>query len=809
MKNPIATDSGPARLDFGVTGMTCGACASRLQKTLGKQTGVSDAAVNFALERAEVRYDPQLTDPKKIAHAVQRTGFDVSARETDFGIDGMTCSACANRVQKVLQRVPGVLDASVNFALERGTIRALPGQVTTADLSAAVSNAGFALRETQSQDEAADAEEHRQTEQRKLRGEATKLILAAVLTAPLVLQMFAMMLGSGLHLPPWGELMLAAPVQIVFGARFYTAAYKALRAGAGNMDVLVVMGTTAAFGYSLYLLVTLGSAAQGQLYFEASAVIITLVLLGKFLEARAKRGTTEAIRQLMSLRPETARIIRDGVEVEVAISAVEHGDVVIIRPGEHVAVDGTIVEGRGELDEALITGESLPVTKLPGDEVTGGSINGAGLLRVRATAVGQDSTLSRIIRLVERAQSGKAQVQRLVDRISEVFVPVVVGLALLTFGAWMVTGNGFETALIAAVSVLVIACPCALGLATPTAIVTGTGAAARAGILIKDVDNLERAHRIDTVIFDKTGTLTEGRPTVIEVDTLGGDRTYLLGLAASAQQGSEHPLGRAVIQAATTESIDLQPPKNFESHTGQGIAAEIGGRRVVIGNATFLDEQGVETKIGEKRSREWQANGWTVVWVAVEDTLAGLLAIADPIRQESPIAVARLNELGIRTVMLSGDTQTVAGKVGAALGIDEASGSVRPEDKAQSIQTLHNDGRVVAMVGDGINDAPALAAADVSIAMGTGTDVAMETAGVTLMRPDPRLVAEAVSVSRATWRKIRQNLFWAFIYNVIGIPLAALGFLSPAIAAAAMALSSVSVVSNSLLLRRWRPRLQN
>jgi Cu+-exporting ATPase len=718
-----------------------------------------------------------------------------ATQQLDFKIRGMTCGACAARLQRVFTRLDGVVNADVNFALESGRVEVIAARTSLNDLAAAAAKAGFELVEPQAQP--ADTEA-------SLARERYTLILAVVLTLPLVAQMAAMFVGVPLHLSPWLELALAAPVQLYVGRRFYAGAWRSLRGGAGNMDVLVALGTSAAFGYSLYLLATLGSAARGQLYFEASAVIITLVLAGKYLEARAKRGTTEAIRRLMSLRPQTACLLRDGAETEVPVEQVATDDRLVVRPGERVPVDGMVVSGTSELDESLLTGESLPVSKGPDDPVTGGAINGSGRLIIRATRVGQDSTLARIIRLVESAQAGKAPVQRLVDRISAIFVPAVLGIAVVTAAVWLLGGGSFEQALVAAVSVLVIACPCALGLATPTAIVTGTGAAARSGILVKDVETLERAHRVAAVVFDKTGTLTEGQPEVSSVVALDGSESELLALAASAQQGSEHPLARAVLRRAQRESMPVKELTAFRNVPGQGIRAELGSTRVIIGNSDLLESQGIALHSGGQRAGGLMARGETVMWIAADGTLKGLIGVQDPLRAAARDAIRQLRGLGIRTIMLSGDAPAVARRVADRLAMDEARGGVLPADKAAVVDGLRQDGAVVAMVGDGVNDAPALAAADVGIAMGSGTDVAMETAGITLMRSDPRLVGAALALSRATWRKIRQNLFWAFIYNVIGIPLAALGYLSPAVAGAAMALSSVSVVSNSLLLKRWR-----
>lgn len=809
-----------ARIDLPVRGMTCGACAIRLEKALGLVAGVDSASVNFAVERADIHYDPAHLAVPEIADAIAKAGFEVPTENFSFAIEGMTCSACSTRVEKALRQVPGVVEANVNLAIERADVRGLAGVTRLADLADAVTQAGYGARiESPAASQAQAEEEHRQRDQALLRRELIILLIAAAFATPFMIQMGAMatpyLVEIGAmssmfhwHLRGLTELLLATPVQFIIGARFYRSAFKALRARSGNMDVLVVMGTTSAYAYSVYLLISLGlDGAMGQLYFEASVIIITLVLLGKFLESRAKRGTTAAIRQLMDLRPQTARLRRaDGSEQEVSISDVRSGDLVIVRPGERIPVDGEVVAGRSELDESLITGESLPVDKQPGSKVTGGAINGTGLLEVRATAVGADSTLARIIRLVENAQGGKAPVQRLVDRISEIFVPIVVALAVITFAGWFFTTGNFEQALISAVAVLVIACPCALGLATPTAIMTGTGAAARAGILIKDVESLERAHRLDTIIFDKTGTLTAGRPTIVGTATLRGTEDELLQLAASVQHGSEHPLAHAMLSAAEERQLSRTPVTDFRSHTGRGVSGTVNGREFFIGNTRLLDEQGIEAGPAAKHVQDWEKQGRTAVFVADRDGVLGVLAIADPLRPEALEAVATLRKMGVRTVMLSGDAELVAAEIGRQVGVDEARGAVRPEGKAEAIQELRSGGRVVGMLGDGINDAPALAAADVGIAMGTGTDIAMETAGITLMRPDPRLVAGSIQASRATFRKIKQNLFWAFIYNIVGIPLAAFGFLSPALAGAAMAMSSVSVVTNSLLLRRWRPR---
>lgn len=803
--NVANVDSQSGHLLTKITGMTCGACAARLEKALSRVPGVESANVNFATEQADVVYDPASTDVAGVTGAIARAGFGIGESTFSFAVGGMTCSACSGRIEKALSRVPGVLEANVNLALERADVRAIAGQVDRHVLEAAVTAAGYTARFPDTAADDAD-EQQREHDARALRRERYVLITSALLTLPLVAQMGAMVLGLHVHLSPWVELGLATPVQFVIGARFYRAAWKAIRAGAGNMDVLVAMGTTTAYAYSLYLFWALGSAASGKLYFEASAVIITLVLLGKYMESRAKRGTTAAIRQLMDLRPKTARVERDGKEIELPVAQVRKGDLVVVRPGESVPVDGTVADGRSEVDESLITGESIPVDKEPGSKVTGGSMNGTGLMKVSATAVGEDSTLAKIIRLVENAQAGKAPIQRLVDRISELFVPTVLVIAVVTFVVWYLAAGNLESALISAVSVMVIACPCALGLATPTAIMTGTGAAARAGILIKDVEALERAHSINAVIFDKTGTLTTGHPSVVDLHAVNDDETGLLATVASLQQGSEHPLARAVLARAAADGVELSPVSEFRSFTGFGVAGTVSDGKVISGNEQFMRNNDIETDAESATAADWEVQGKTVIWVAREGILLGLLAIADPLRPESVPAIAELKRMGVRTLLLSGDAVRAVEEIGRQVGIDESRGAVKPADKAAEVESLRAKGYRVGMIGDGINDAPALAAADVGIAMGSGTDIAMETAGVTLMRSNPSLVPGAISVSRATWRKIRQNLFWAFIYNVIGIPFAALGYLSPTIAGAAMAFSSVSVVTNSLWLRRWQPK---
>ncbi|MHA3914952.1 heavy metal translocating P-type ATPase [Halovulum sp. GXIMD14793] len=718
------------------------------------------------------------------------TGMHPPTSRITLPVSGMHCASCAGRVEAALGAVPGVADASVNLALETAAITFDPARVSPDNLVNTVTEAGFESRlpedTTPADKDHADG--------------LTELILAAALTLPLLAQMVAMWLGLGWHLPPWAELALAAPVQFIIGRQFYIRAWAALKARTGTMDHLVVMGTSAAFFYSLWVLLRDGAAATGHLYFEASAVVITLVLAGKFLEARAKTSAAAALRTLLALRPESAQVLRDGQEITLPASDILMGDTVILRPGERLAVDGVVLDGDSELDESLVTGEPLPVLRRPGDPVIAGAINGTGRILVRAERIGADTTLARIAQMVADAQTGKAPVQRLIDRISAVFVPVVLGIAALTLLGWILAGAGFEPALVAAISVLVIACPCALGLATPTALVAGTGAAAKAGILIKDIDTLERAGRIDLVVFDKTGTLTEGKPTVTDILAFNGTNEALLATAAAVQIGSEHPLGKAIVQAAEARNRALPDAADIHARVGAGIEGRVDDEQVRIGTHDFAAPDADEASAAALTEQ-----GKTVVWVARSGTALGLIALTDQPRPDAKAAIQSLKARGIRTVLLTGDAESTASEIGEKLGLDEVCARMRPEDKATAIQAFAAAGAKTAMIGDGINDAPALAAADLGIAMGSGTDVALQTAGVTLMRPRPSLVAATLDIARATAAKIRQNLFWAFAYNVVLIPVAALGYLSPMLAGLAMALSSVSVVSNSLLLKRWRP----
>ena len=786
-------------IDLQVTGMTCASCVLRVEKTLRSIAGVRNASVNLATEKATVLADSSVA-PNALAAAVRQAGYDVASRTLQLQLEGMTCASCVSRVEKALLKVPGVLAAVVNLATEKATVTALSTVPTTA-LLAAIEKAGYSAREASSSVEAS---------RRATLPQWAPVALGALLTLPLVTPMVLALFGIEWTLDGWVQLLLATPVQFLLGWRFYVAGYKAVRARAGNMDLLVALGTSAAYGLSVYLLFQhAGHDMVQHLYFEASAAVITLVLLGKWLEGRAKRQTTDAIRALNALRPATARVRRDGVETELPAERVVVGDLVVVRPGERVAVDGEITEGRSHLDESLITGESLPVAKGVGDRVTGGSINAEGVLCVKTVAVGTETTLARVIRMVESAQTAKAPIQRIVDRVSAVFVPVVLGTALVTFLGWVAVSGNWEAALINAVAVLVIACPCALGLATPTAIMAGTGVAAQSGILIKDAQALEVAHAVTMVVFDKTGTLTEGRPSLAAVvPTVGHSREDVLRIAAALQKTSEHPLAHAVMDAVRAERLLAPEAHEAKALPGRGLQATIDGQAILLGSTRLLRELGAEPGDLAAEAEQLELQGRTVSWL-MQSTgsttlVVGLLAFGDRVKASAKLAIERLHELGIETMMLTGDNKGSAQAVAGDLGIRNFRAEVLPGDKAAMVQRLREAGSVVAMVGDGINDAPSLAAADIGIAMSTGTDVAMETAGITLMRGDPRLVADAIQVSRATYRTIKRGLFWAFAYNIIGIPLAALGLLSPVIAGAAMAFSSVSVVANALLLRRWR-----
>ena len=805
-QSPAAPSS--SRLDLPIAGMTCAACSARIEKVLNRLPGV-EASVNLAAERASVALSGEETTPQKVVEAIEKAGFSVPPATVELELTGMTCAACAARIEKVLNRLPGV-EGAVNLAAERARIRYVPGLADTARLISAVEKAGFGARVASD----TTREEEKARKAALYAAEKRRFFIAALLTLPLVAQMVTMFgpapeHGVGGHsdlLPRWLQLLLATPVQFWIGWRFYDGAYKALRGGGANMDVLVALGTTMAYVFSL--VVTLFGLEHQHVYFEASAAVITLVLLGKLLEARAKAKTTAALEALVRLQPKTARVERHGELVELDVALLIPGDVFIVRPGEAVPVDGEVIEGASSVNEAMLTGESMPVGKQAGDAVFAATSNGQGMLRCRATGVGEHTLLAGIIRLVAEAQGSKAPVQRLADKISAIFVPVVCAIALVTFGLWWWLGGDFTTALVNAVAVLVIACPCALGLATPTAIMVGTGRGAAAGILVKNAEALERAERLKVLAVDKTGTLTRGEPAVTDIVALGASEDEVLALAAALEQGSEHPLARAVLAEQKARGLAMQAVSGFAAVAGHGVEGTVSSRALLLGSPSWAAERGASVENGVLAALQGQ--GKTVVVLAEQgDSLAhalGLIAIADPLRESSKAAVARLQALGVEVVMLTGDNRATAAAIAAQAGIPHFEAEVLPGDKAAAVQKLKQGGRLVAMAGDGINDAPALAAADVSFAMGAGSDAAVEAADLTLVKSDLMGVAHAIALSRATLSKIRQNLFFAFIYNVLGIPLAAFGLLNPVVAGAAMALSSVSVVSNSLLLRRWLPK---
>ncbi|MCU5581873.1 heavy metal translocating P-type ATPase [Bacillus toyonensis] len=791
-----------------ISGMTCAACANRIEKGLKKVEGVHDANVNFALEKTKIMYDPTKTNPQNFREKVESLGYGIVSDKAEFTVSGMTCAACANRVEKRLNKLDGVNKATVNFALESATVDFNPDEVSVNEMKSTITKLGYKL-EVKS-DEQDGSTDHRLQE---IERQKKKFIISFILSFPLLWAMVShFSFTSFIYLPdmlmnPWVQLTLATPVQFIIGGQFYIGAYKALRNKSANMDVLVALGTSAAYFYSVYLSIqSIGSSEHmTDLYFETSAVLITLIILGKLFEAKAKGRSSEAITKLMGLQAKTATVVRDGTEMKILIEEVVAGDIVYVKPGEKIPVDGEIVEGKSAIDESMLTGESIPVDKTIGDVVIGSTINKNGFLKVKATKVGRDTALAQIIKVVEEAQGSKAPIQRVADQISGIFVPVVVVIAIITFAVWMifVTPGDFGGALEKMIAVLVIACPCALGLATPTSIMAGSGRSAEYGILFKGGEHLETTHRLDTVILDKTGTVTNGKPVLTDVIVADGFyEEEILRLVGAAEKNSEHPLAEAIVEGIKEKRIDIPSSETFEAIPGFGIESIVEGKQLLIGTRRLMTKFDIDIEEVSKSMEELEREGKTAMLIAIDKEYAGIVAVADTVKDTSKAAIARLKKMGLDVVMITGDNTQTAQAIAGQVGIDHVIAEVLPEGKAEEVKKLQAQGKKVAMVGDGINDAPALATADIGMAIGTGTDVAMEAADITLIRGDLNSIADAIFMSKMTIRNIKQNLFWALAYNGLGIPIAALGFLAPWIAGVAMAFSSVSVVLNALRLQR-------
>ncbi len=781
--------------------MSCAACANTIEKGLSRLPGVRDANVNFSIERGTVVYNPDEVSLDDMVKKVRALGYDVLFDRTQLMLIGMSCAACANTIEKTLNRLPGVFNAMVNFATETATIDYIDSEVSVRDMIQAVKKAGYDAKE---KEEGVDVE--RQEREKQSKSLWTSFIISAILTVPFILNMILEM-GFGIKTflsNPYFQLVIDTFIQFGIGSRYYKNAYHALRGGSTNMDVLIALGTSVAYFYSLAN-VTMGNFHQ--LYFESSATIITLILLGKSLELSAKGKTSEAIKKLMGLRAKTARVIREGKQTDIPVEDVEVGDIVVVRPGEKIPVDGVITEGYSSVDESMLTGESIPAEKKEGDEVVGSTINKTGSFKFNTTKVGKDTVLAQIIKMVEDAQGLKAPIQRLADKISGIFVPAVILIALATFLIWTFVLKNPSRGLVASVSVMVIACPCALGLATPTSIMVGTGKGAENGVLIKGGEHLERTQQINTIIFDKTGTITKGQPEVTDVIGIdGASDDEILRLAAMAEKNSEHPLGEAIVNKAVEKQLQIDDPDRFEAIPGQGVVAEMEGNEIYLGNRRLINNKNIE--LLEKTVsllENVESDGKTAMILADKKTVKGIIAVADTLKEGSKQAIKAITDIGIEVWMLTGDNRRTADAIAKKVGINHVLAEVLPENKAEEVTKFKKSGKVVAMVGDGINDAPALASADVGIAIGTGTDVAMEAADITLISGDLRGIVTAIKLSKATMRNIKQNLFWAFGYNMAGIPLAAIGMLNPAISGAAMAFSSVTVVTNALRLRRFEP----
>ncbi|HDR7787538.1 heavy metal translocating P-type ATPase [Bacillus sp. FH] len=791
-----------------ISGMTCAACANRIEKGLKKVEGVHDANVNFALEKTKIIYDPQKTNPQQFKEKVESLGYGIVSDKAEFTVSGMTCAACANRVEKRLNKLEGVNGATVNFALESATVDFNPDEINVNEMKSAITKLGYKL-EVKS-DEQDGSTDHRLQE---IERQKKKFIISFILSFPLLWAMVShFSFTSFIYLPdmlmnPWVQLALATPVQFIIGGQFYVGAYKALRNKSANMDVLVALGTSAAYFYSVYLSIqSIGSSEHmTDLYFETSAVLITLIILGKLFEAKAKGRSSEAIKKLMGLQAKTATVVRDGTEMKILIEEVVAGDIVYVKPGEKIPVDGEIVEGKSAIDESMLTGESIPVDKTIGDVVIGSTMNKNGFLKVKATKVGRDTALAQIIKVVEEAQGSKAPIQRVADQISGIFVPVVVVIAIITFAVWMifVTPGDFGGALEKMIAVLVIACPCALGLATPTSIMAGSGRSAEYGILFKGGEHLEATYRLDTVILDKTGTVTNGKPVLTDVIVADGfNEEEILRLVGAAEKNSEHPLAEAIVEGIKEKKIDIPSSETFEAIPGFGIESVVEGKQLLIGTRRLMKKFNIDIEEVSKSMEELEREGKTAMLIAINKEYAGIVAVADTVKDTSKAAITRLKKMGLDVVMITGDNTQTAQAIAGQVGIEHVIAEVLPEGKAEEVKKLQAQGKKVAMVGDGINDAPALATADIGMAIGTGTDVAMEAADITLIRGDLNSIADAIFMSKMTIRNIKQNLFWALAYNGLGIPIAAFGFLAPWVAGAAMAFSSVSVVLNALRLQR-------
>lgn len=786
------------QLQLDITGMTCAACSSRVEKVLNRLEGV-EAQVNLTTEKATISYDEQVIEPNEIIHTIEKLGYGVAEEKAEYDIFGMTCAACSARIEKVLNRQPGIKQATVNLTNETATIEYTPSLINDQKIRDVIQNLGYEAKERMDQ---AEKQSHKD---KQLQSMKVKLIISAILSIPLLLTMLDHLLGitvPAILMNPWFQFLLTTPIQFVIGWQFYVGAYKNLRTKSANMDVLVALGTSAAYFYSLYeAMKTIGNPTyEPHLYFETSAILITLILFGKYLEVNAKSKTTMAISKLLNLQAKEARVIRDGKEMMIPIEEVVVHDRLIVKPGEKIPVDGIVVKGRTSVDESMLTGESIPIEKDIGHEVIGATINQNGTIEMEATKVGEDTALASIVQAVEDAQGSKAPIQRMADVISSYFVPIVVGIAVLAFIVWIafVTPGELEPALVAAIAVLVIACPCALGLATPTSIMVGTGKAAESGILFKGGEHLERTQEIDTIIFDKTGTITEGKPVVTDFT---GDET-VLQLVASAEKSSEHPLAEAIVNYANEQQIELLEVDHFTAIPGHGIEAKIAGQRILVGTRKLMNDHQVKIADAEQALTELEREGKTAMLIAIDGQYHGMIAVADTVKETARAAIRQLQESGIKVMMLTGDNRRTAEAIAKQVGITNVIAEVLPEEKANHVKAVQTQGSKVAMVGDGINDAPALAMADIGIAIGTGTEVAIEAADITLLGGDLLLIPKAVTISKATMKNIKQNLFWAFAYNSAGIPIAAAGLLAPWIAGAAMAFSSVSVVANALRLKR-------